>query len=238
MLYFVKIQIATNYKAKAVFYIDWDFILSTAQILSKGIGYTVVLFLVTIVFSIPLGLITTFLSGSKILPVRWLTKFYVFIMRGTPLMLQLFFFYFGLPFVPFIGKYLVMDRFTAGCVAFALNYAAYFCEIFRGGLLSIDKGQYEAAKVLGMSKFQTTMRVIIPQMVKVVLPPTANEAIVLVKDTALVSSIGITDMLHYSKSLVNSTGNILPYIVAAVFYLVMSFGLTKLFDWLEKKFMF
>jgi len=218
--------------------IDWQFILNTAQILSKGLGYTVILFFVTIVVSIPLGLIITFLSGSKIWPVRMITRFYVFIMRGTPLMLQLFFFYFGLPFIPFIGKYLAMDRFTAGCLAFALNYAAYFCEIFRGGLFSIDKGQYEAAKVLGMSKFQTTMRVIIPQMVKVVLPPTANEAIVLVKDTALVSSIGITDMLHYSKSLVNSTGNVLPYAVAAVFYLIMTYGLTKLFDWLEKKFMF
>ncbi len=196
------------------------------------------LFLVTIFISLPLGLIITFLSGSKLRVVRAITKAYVFVMRGTPLMLQLFFFYFGLPFIPGIGKFLAMDRFTAGCIAFALNYAAYFCEIFRGGLLSIDKGQYEAAKVLGMNRFQTTIRVIIPQMIKVVLPPVANEAIVLIKDTALVSSIGITDMLHYTKSLVNSTGNVLPYAVAAVFYLIMTYGLTKLFDKLEKKFMF
>jgi len=153
-------------------------------------------------------------------------------------MLQLFFFYFGLPFLPFIGRYLVMDRFTAGCLAFALNYAAYFCEIFRGGLLSVDKGQYEAAKVLGLSRSQTMLRVILPQMVKVVLPATSNEAITLVKDTALVATIGITDLLHYAKSLVNSTQNVIPYVVAAIFYLVVTFGLTKLFNMLEKKFAF
>ncbi|NLE14140.1 MAG: amino acid ABC transporter permease [Clostridiales bacterium] len=211
---------------------------STALVLGRGVGYTVVLFLVTIVISIPLGLCATFLSNSKNIILRSLTRGYVFVMRGTPLMLQLFFFYFGLPFLPFIGRYLVMDRFTAGCLAFALNYAAYFCEIFRGGLLSVDKGQYEAAKVLGLSRSQTMLRVILPQMVKVVLPATSNEAITLVKDTALVATIGITDLLHYAKSLVNSTQNVIPYVVAAIFYLVVTFGLTKLFNMLEKKFAF
>lgn len=211
---------------------------STALVLGRGVGYTVVLFLVTIVISIPLGLCATFLSNSKNIILRSLTRGYVFVMRGTPLMLQLFFFYFGLPFLPFIGRYLVMDRFTAGCLAFALNYAAYFCEIFRGGLLSVDKGQYEAAKVLGLSRSQTMLRVILPQMVKVVLPATSNEAINLVKDTALVATIGITDLLHYAKSLVNSTQNVIPYVVAAIFYLVVTFGLTKLFNMLEKKFAF
>lgn len=211
---------------------------STALVLGRGVGYTVVLFLVTIVISIPLGLCATFLSNSKNIILRSLTRGYVFVMRGTPLMLQLFFFYFGLPFLPFIGRYLVIDRFTAGCLAFALNYAAYFCEIFRGGLLSVDKGQYEAAKVLGLSRSQTMLRVILPQMVKVVLPATSNEAITLVKDTALVATIGITDLLHYAKSLVNSTQNVIPYVVAAIFYLVVTFGLTKLFNMLEKKFAF
>lgn len=131
-----------------------------------------------------------------------------------------------------------MDRFTAGCVAFIFNYAAYFCEIFRGGLLSVDTGQYEAAKVLGINKWQMTFRIIIPQMIKVVLPPVSNETITLVKDTALVASIGITDLLHYTKSLVNSSANVFPFFVAAVFYLAMTFVLTKVFGWLEKKFMF
>jgi polar amino acid transport system permease protein len=153
-------------------------------------------------------------------------------------MLQLFFFYFGLPFIPFIGKYLVLDRFTAGCVAFVLNYAAYFSEIFRGGLISVDKGQHEAAMVLGMSNWQINIFVIIPQMIKVVLPAVSNEAITLIKDTALVASIGITDLLHYTKSLVNSTSNVFPYFVAAAFYLIMTFVLTELFKRLEKRFMF
>lgn len=206
--------------------------------LCRGIGVTLTLFVVTIVLSIPLGLGATFLSNCRTAPVRWITRGYVFLMRGTPLMLQLFFFYFGLPQLPVIGAYLTMGRFTAACVTFVLNYAAYFCEIFRGGLLSIDRGQYEAARVLGMNRPQTTFKVVLPQMVKVVLPATANEAITLIKDTALVTSIGIADLLHFTKSLVNGTANVTPFFVAAVFYLVMTFGLTKLFGYFEKKFMF
>lgn len=187
----------------------------------------------------PLGLLCTFMSNGKNPVLRAITRGYVFLMRGTPLMLQLFFFYFGLPNIPFIGQFLTMERFTAACVTFILNYAAYFCEIFRGGLLSIDKGQYEAASVLGLTKWQTTVRVVLPQMFKVVLPPVSNEAITLVKDTALVTAIGISDLLHITKSLVNGTGgNVTPFFVAAVFYLLVTFGLTKLFQYLEKKFMF
>jgi polar amino acid transport system permease protein len=118
-------------------------------ILMQGIGYTLTVFAVTIVLSIPLGLLLTFASRSRIAPLRWLTRGYVFVIRGTPLMLQLFFVYFGLPFLPIIGPYLKLGRLEAANIAFVLNYAAYFCEIFRGGFLSIDPGQYEAAKVLG-----------------------------------------------------------------------------------------
>lgn len=217
---------------------DWDFILNTIIVLSKGVGYTLSLFAITIVFSVPLGLCFTFMSVGRNPVLKAITRGYVFLMRGTPLMLQLFFFYFGLPNIPYIGQYLVMERFTTACVAFILNYAAYFCEIYRGGLLSIDKGQYEAAQVLGFTKLQTTFHIIIPQMVKVVLPPVSNEAINLVKDTALVTAIGITDLLHYTKSLVNGTANVTPFFVAAVFYLLVTFGLTKLFNLLEKKFLF
>lgn len=216
-----------------------DFIIDIIIGLSKGVGYTVSLFIITIVCSMPLGLLFTFLSNSKSKVLRVVTRAYVFLMRGTPLMLQLFFFYFGLPNIPFVGKFLVMERFTAACVTFILNYAAYFCEIFRGGLLSVDRGQYEAASVLGLTKVQTMIRVILPQMFKVALPPVSNEAITLVKDTALVTAIGISDLLHITKSLVNgSGGNVTPFFVAAIFYLVVTFGLTKLFDRLEKKFMF
>lgn len=216
-----------------------DYIIDIITGLSKGVGYTVSLFLITIVFSMPLGLLFTFMSNGKNPVLKAITRGYVFLMRGTPLMLQLFFFYFGLPNIPFIGKYFVMGRFTAACVTFILNYAAYFCEIFRGGFLSVDKGQYEAASVLGLTKWQTMTKVVLPQMFKVVLPPVSNEAITLVKDTALVTAIGISDLLHITKSLVNgSGGNVTPFFVAAVFYLAVTFGLTKLFNYLEKKFMF
>ncbi len=207
-------------------------------VMLKGIGFTLSLFVVTAVTSIPLGFALTYLSNSKFRAVRAVTRAYVFVMRGTPLMLQLFFFYFGLPFIPFIGKFLVMDRFPAACLTFALNYAAYFCEIFRGGLLSVDKGQYEAARVLGLTGTQTTFRIVIPQMIKVVMPSVANEAITLVKDTALASVIGISDLLHYTRALVNSRADITPFFIAAVFYLLFTFGLTKLFDALEKKYKF
>jgi len=204
----------------------------------NGMVYTILLFLITIVVSLPLGLVAAFLSNSKNVLVHSFIRVYVFLMRGTPLMLQLFFVYFGLPFIPFIGSFLRMERFTAACVAFVLNYAAYFCEIYRGGLFSIDKGQYEAAKVLGFSKWQMTSKIIIPQMIKVVLPPVSNETITLVKDTALVTSIGVADMLHMAKAAVNSSSNVTPFIIAGIFYLIITLGLTKLFQYLEKKYMF
>ena len=204
-------------------------------ILMQGIGYTLTVFAVTIVLSIPLGLLLTFASRSRIAPLRWITRGYVFVIRGTPLMLQLFFVYFGLPFLPFIGPYLKLGRLEAANIAFVLNYAAYFCEIFRGGFLSIDPGQYEAAKVLGFGRFRTMVQIILPQMVKVVLPSVANETITLVKDTALVSVIGLSDLMELSKKLVNSMVDVTPYIIAACIYLVMIFGLTKLFEQFEKK---
>lgn len=208
---------------------------SIFSILMQGIGYTLAVFAVTIVLSIPLGLLLTFASRSRIAPLRWITRGYVFVIRGTPLMLQLFFVYFGLPFIPVIGPYLKLGRLTAANIAFVLNYAAYFCEIFRGGLLSINPGQYEAAKVLGFGRFRTMIQIILPQMVKVALPSVANETITLVKDTALVSVIGLSDLMELSKKLVNSMVDVTPYIIAAAIYLVMIFGLTKLFEFFEKK---
>ncbi len=213
-------------------------IANISKILLMGIGNTVTVFAVTLFFAIPLGLVLSFISMSKIALFRAPVRAFVFVMRGTPLMLQLFFVCFGLPFLPYVGRYLVMDRFYAACLTFVLNYAAYFCEIFRGGLLSIDAGQYEAAKVLGLSKWQVRLKVVIPQMIKVVLPPVSNESITLVKDTALITTIGLTETLHYAKSLVNSTASVLPYGVAAVFYLLMTFVLTKLFEYLERKYAF
>ena len=206
-----------------------------------GVGclLTLKLFFVTILFATPLGLCLTFLYTSKNKVLNAIVGFYILIMRGTPLLLQIFFIYFGLPYAPYIGKYLtISDRFTAGAIAFILNYAAYFAEIFRGGLLSVDKGQYEAAKVLGMTESQTRFKIIMPQMFRISLPAVSNEAIILIKDTALITAIGLSDLLKVTKTIVNKTTQISAFLVAAAFYLVMSYILTLLFKWLEKRFAF
>lgn len=207
--------------------------------MSTGCIVTLQLFLATIVFSIPFGLILTFLYTSKSRILNKIIGFYILILRGTPLLLQIFFVWFGLPFIPGIGKYLtISDRFTAGAVAFIFNYAAYFAEIFRGGLLSVDKGQYEAAKVLGISEMQTKFKIVMPQMFRISLPAVANETIILLKDTALVSTIGLSDLLDVTKEIVNTSTNVSAYAVAAIFYLALSYVLSILFKKLESKFSF
>lgn len=207
--------------------------------MSTGCIVTLQLFIATIVFSIPFGLILTFLYTSKNRVLNKVIGFYILILRGTPLLLQIFFVWFGLPFIPGIGKYLtISDRFTAGAVAFIFNYAAYFAEIFRGGLLSVDKGQYEAAKVLGISEMQTKFKIVMPQMFRISLPAVANETIILLKDTALVSTIGLADLLDVTKEIVNTSTNVSAYAVAAVFYLALSYVLSILFKKLECKFSF
>ncbi|MBQ8731987.1 MAG: amino acid ABC transporter permease [Oscillospiraceae bacterium] len=214
---------------------DPSYILTLSKAISDGLGVTCGLFAITLAASLPLGLLISFMRVSRFSALRAISGFYVWLLRGTPLMLQLFFFYFGLPFLPFIGQYLILDRFPAACVAFILNYAAYFAEIFRGGTLSIDKGQYEAARVLGYSNFETKMKIVVPQMLRVCLPPVSNEAITLVKDTALVTAIGVMDMLYFAQKAVNRDVNPTAFLVVAVFYLVMTFIVTKVFRYLEKK---
>ena len=221
----------------------WEGLVSQLGYLGKlgvnmlpGLQYTVGLFAVTVLLSIPLGLCLALLRNSRIRVVKGLTGFYVWIMRGTPLLLQLFFFYYGLTFIPVVGPYLTMGRFQAACVTFVLNYAAYFCEIFRGGILSVESGQYEAAQVLGFTKWQTNLKIVFPQMLKVSLPSVSNECITLVKDTALITAIGVTEILYFAKSAVNRDVDVSAYAIAAIIYLIMTYGLTKLFNWLEKKF--
>lgn len=209
-----------------------------AVLLTDGVKYTLVLFAVTIVGSMPLGLVLTFMRIGKSTILRAITSFYVYIMRGTPLLLQLYFFYYGLPFVPGMKNVIVLDRLTAAMLAFVLNYAAYFCEIFRGGIISVDKGQYEAARVLGFSKTQTLFKIVLPQMLRVSLPSIANESITLVKDTALVTVIGVTEILYFAKAIVNRQAVFTAYPVAALFYLLMTYIITKLFDRLERKYNF
>lgn len=213
-----------------------DYLLQLCGSLAGGLKYTVSLFFITVLVSIPIGLLLSFTRVGRSRILKGVVGAYVWVMRGTPLLLQLYFFCYGITFLPGIGDYLVMDRFQAAILAFILNYAAYFCEIFRGGILSVDKGQYEAAKVLGYSKWQTTTKIVIPQMLKVCLPPVSNECITLVKDTALVTAIGVTEILYFAKASVNRDVNAMAYLVAAAFYLLMTYGLTKLFQYLEKKY--
>ncbi|GED34069.1 MULTISPECIES: amino acid ABC transporter permease [Brevibacillus] len=215
-----------------------EYILNITKPMLEGAQMTILLFLVAIVLAIPLGFVITLLAKSSIKAVAWLAHAYVYVMRGTPLLLQLLFICFGLPLLPIVGEYLVFDRFVAACIGFVLNYAAYFAEIFRGGLLAIDKGQYEAAQVLGFSKWQTTTKIILPQMFRVALPAVSNESITLVKDTALLYAVAVPELLHYAQTAVNRDFTIVPFFIAGVIYLVMTLLLTLFFKWLEKRFKF
>ncbi len=204
----------------------------------EGAQTTILLFLIAIFASIPLGFLLTLAVKSSIKPISWLAQVYIYVMRGTPLLLQLLFICFGLPMLPVIGEYLVLDRFVAACLGFILNYAAYFAEIFRGGLLAIDKGQYEASQVLGLNKWQTTTRIILPQMFRIALPAVSNESITLVKDTALLYAVAVPELLHFAQTAVNRDFTIMPFFWAGVIYLMITLLLTVFFKWLEKRYVF
>lgn len=209
---------------------------SQAMPFVQGTIVTLSIFAVTLIVSLPLGFCITLMLNSKEKIVSWSADTVVYVVRGTPLLLQLLFVYFGLPLIPFIGKYLTFSRFVAACVAFSINYACYFGEIFRGGLLAIEPGQYEASKVLGLTRFETMTKVVIPQMIRVCLPSISNETITLLKDTALVTVIGVAEVLHYSKTAVNREGTPLPFLYAAGIYLVINFIITIVFRRLEKNY--
>ncbi len=186
----------------------------TPQIL-EGLKITLLMFILTLVISIPLGVIVSLGRLSKIKIISKITEGYVLIMRGTPLLLQIVFIYFGLPSIG-----VAVERFPAALTAFVLNYAAYFGEIFRGGIMSIDKGQYEASKVLGLSSKDTFFRIILPQAVKNILPPVANEIINLVKDTSLVYVVGLDELLKVGKAASNKYSSLLPLLVVGIVFLL------------------
>ena len=171
---------------------------------------------------------------SRFWPLRFLSKTYVWIFRGTPLLLQLFFVCYGLPIL--FGPAFRMPHFTAAIVTFVLNYAAYFAEIFRAGIQSIDKGQYEAARALGMNYQQTMRRIVLPQMTRRVLPPISNETITLVKDTSLVYVLAMNDLLRVTRTLVQREFDLMPFVVAGGFYLFFTLILTCLFNYLENRY--
>ncbi|MEH7378556.1 MULTISPECIES: amino acid ABC transporter permease [Bacillaceae] len=217
---------------------SFDYLISILKPMLEGAQMTVLLFVIAIVVSIPLGFILTLAVGSRFKPVSLLAQGYIYVMRGTPLLLQLLFICFGLPMIPVVGEYLVLDRFVAACLGFILNYAAYFAEIFRGGLLAIDKGQFEASQVLGLNKWQTLTKVILPQMFRIALPAVANESVTLVKDTALLYAVAVPELLHFAQTAVNRDFTIVPFFVAGIIYLIMTLLLTMVFKWLEKRFKF
>lgn len=204
------------------------------QELSAGMLVSVKIFICTLVFSLPLGMILCFGRMSKWWPVRMLTKLYISVMRGTPLMLQLLVVYFG-PFFLFGIKITPGYRIIATYIGFSINYAAYFAEIFRAGIESIPVGQYEAAQILGYSRSQTFIHIILPQMIKRVVPPVTNETITLVKDTSLAYALAVTEMFNTAKQIAAAETNMMPFLVAAVFYYVFNLLVAGASELLEKK---
>ncbi len=192
---------------------------------------TIEVFFLTLIFSIPLALPITMARMSKIKPLSMMANAFLLIIRGTPLMLQLIVVYFG----PFYLFRLSWNRFTAAIVALSVNYACYFAEIYRGGLQSIPAGQYEAAKVLGYTKVQTFFKIVLPQVVKKIVPPIGNEVITLVKDTALVSVIGVVELLRTAQTHSSRLFSTTPIFIAGIFYFVMNWLVTVFFIQLEKK---
>ncbi|MCB1945705.1 MAG: amino acid ABC transporter permease [Thauera sp.] len=210
-----------------------DYILSILGPLAEGSLVTLQLFLITLLLAVPLGLGLALVRISRFRVASQAVNGYIWLMRGTPLMLQMLFIYYALPFVPGIG--IRLPDFPAAIVAFALNYAAYFAEIFRAGIQSIDRGQYEGAKVLGFSYGQTMRRIVLPQVIKRILPPMSNETITLIKDTSLIYVLALNDLLRAARGIVQRDFTITPFIVAAGFYLIMTLVLTWLFQRLEKR---
>lgn len=206
--------------------------------LLRGLGETLVLFCLTLALSLPLGLPVALGSISRFPPARILCRVYVWLFRGTPLMLQLFFFYYGLGIMAnaYSIPILRLNRFPAVVLTFALNYAAYFAEIYRAGIQSIDRGQYEAAKTLGFTRTRAMFRIIIPQTISRIIPPVSNETITLVKDTALANVIAVPELLKVAKDAANRDTNPTAYLLAALLYLVVTFVLTAVYRKLEKRF--
>lgn len=208
-----------------------SYILEILPSLLSGAATTLQVFALVLVFSIPLGIMLAFSMQIRLKPLQWLLHIYIWIMRGTPLLLQLIFIYYVLPSIG-----VRLDRIPAAIIAFTLNYAAYFAEIFRGGISSIPTGQYEAAKVLKFTPVQTIRLIILPQVVKIVLPSVFNEVMTLVKDTSLVYALGISDLILASRTAANRDASLAPMFVAGLIYLLLIGLATLIAKQVEKKF--
>lgn len=200
-------------------------------LIMEGAEVTLTIFLVTLFLSLPIGALAALGRISTFRPLRYLMEFYVWLMRGTPLMLQLLFVYFALPMVG-----IMLPDIAAALLAFTLNYAAYFAEIFRAGIQAIPRGQYEAAKALGLKHWQMMRYIIFPQVLRVVLPPISNETINLVKDTSLIYILAMNDLLRVARTIVQREFDMTPFLIAGIFYLVMTAFLTWGFKKLEARY--
>lgn len=223
--------------------------LTVTASLTEGFGITLKIFVLTLLFSLPIGLIISFGSMSKFKPLKWVVKVFVWIIRGTPLMLQLIVIYYlpGLTgawaskissssyILKYIASWTVPDRFFAVMVAFVINYSCYFSEIYRGGIESMSKGQYEAGQVLGMTKTQVFFKVILFQVIKKIMPPMSNEIITLVKDTSLARVIAVYEIIWSAQAFIKRRGIIWPLFYTGIFYLLFCGILTILFGYIEKK---
>ena len=201
----------------------------------EGSQVTLQIFFITLVLSVPLGMLFSLARLSSIKPIRYLTEVYIWLMRGTPLMLQLLVVFYG-PHYLFNIKLPYSYRFYAVIIGFALNYAAYFAEIYRSGIQSISVGQREAAEVLGYGKAGTFFKIIFPQMVKRIMPPVTNEVITLVKDTSLAFAIAYTEMFTVAKQVSSSMASVMPLFVAGLFYYIFNFIVAYAMELIEKKF--
>ncbi len=202
--------------------------------MGEGMLRTCAIFFLTILFSMPLGMVVMFLRRSRFKVVQWITKLYIAVMRGTPLMLQLLMWYFG-PYYIF-GWSIRGYRFPAIIIGFSMNYAAYFAEIYRGGMDTIPKGQYEAAEVLGYSRVQTFFKIILPQVIKAILPSVTNEIITLVKDTSLAFTLAYNEMFSLAKQIAASQTSFVPFIIAGVFYFIANYAVAFVMERIEKAF--
>ena len=202
--------------------------------LGEGFLVTLQIFFLTLIGSLPLGIVVALGRMSRFKPLALIVRFYISVMRGTPLMLQMFAIYFA-PYYVFGIELTTDSKFNATIVAFIINYAAYFAEIYRSGIQSIPKGQYEAAEVLGYSRLQTFGKIVLPQVVKRILPAMGNEIITLVKDTSLAFAIGVAEMFSTAKALVASQVSMVPFVIAAVFYWVFNFVVEVVLNRVEKK---
>ena len=199
--------------------------------MGEGLGRTGAIFFLTLIFALPLGLLVSLLRMSKNGFIRWVTKFVISVLRGTPLMLQLLAVTYG-PYYLF-GWSISRNKLIPVVIAFSINYAAYFAEIYRGGIESMPKGQYEAANVLGYTKSQTFIKIILPQVIKRILPSITNEIVTLVKDTAIAFTVSYQEMFTIGKQIANSETSFVPFVVAGVFYFIANYGVAFIMEKVE-----